>query len=275
MATDASGRAGSDELEDATLGRMPAPATRARPPHPAPARMGRRATRLRGRRHRAARVRPGGTASSPRTPMSPARPACRRMCTTSTTAGLATSTSGYRRVPRVLRAPTGKRAGNGRPDTCSTRGRRDSFVGRRPTRGCSSSCATRSSDSGSGRTLAENRFTVGSTARAAANAAFGRALYADQLLRLGGCSRASRCSSSSTSAASRAAGGAAPNVRLPRPGLERPRASTSAPRERLVRSEDGPDRVAGGRPRPPLRTGERAAGSARSRRRPRPLDGPG
>jgi hypothetical protein len=36
----------------------------------------------------------------------------------------------------------------------------------------------------SGRTLAENRFTVGSTARAAANAAFGRGLYADQLLRL-------------------------------------------------------------------------------------------
>ena len=36
----------------------------------------------------------------------------------------------------------------------------------------------------SGRTLAENRFTVGSTARAAANAAFNRGLYADQLLRL-------------------------------------------------------------------------------------------
>jgi hypothetical protein len=36
----------------------------------------------------------------------------------------------------------------------------------------------------SGRTLAENRFAVGSTARAAANAAFGRGLYADQLLRL-------------------------------------------------------------------------------------------
>ena len=36
----------------------------------------------------------------------------------------------------------------------------------------------------SGRTLAENRFTVGSTARAAANAAFARGLYADQLLRL-------------------------------------------------------------------------------------------
>lgn len=36
----------------------------------------------------------------------------------------------------------------------------------------------------SGRTLAENRFTVGSTARAAANAAFSRGLYADQLLRL-------------------------------------------------------------------------------------------
>ncbi len=36
----------------------------------------------------------------------------------------------------------------------------------------------------SGRTLAESRFTVGSTARAAANAAFNRGLYADQLLRL-------------------------------------------------------------------------------------------
>jgi hypothetical protein len=36
----------------------------------------------------------------------------------------------------------------------------------------------------SGRTLAENRLTVGSTARAAANAAFGRGLYADQLIRL-------------------------------------------------------------------------------------------
>ena len=36
----------------------------------------------------------------------------------------------------------------------------------------------------SGRTLAEDRFTVGSTARAAANAAFARGLYADQLLRL-------------------------------------------------------------------------------------------
>lgn len=36
----------------------------------------------------------------------------------------------------------------------------------------------------SGRTLAENRFVVGSTARAAANAAFNRGLYADQLLRL-------------------------------------------------------------------------------------------
>ena len=36
----------------------------------------------------------------------------------------------------------------------------------------------------SGTTLAENRFTVGSTARAAANAAFNRGLYADQLLRL-------------------------------------------------------------------------------------------
>jgi hypothetical protein len=36
----------------------------------------------------------------------------------------------------------------------------------------------------SGRTLAENRFTVGSTARAAANAAFNRGLYADQLQRL-------------------------------------------------------------------------------------------
>ena len=36
----------------------------------------------------------------------------------------------------------------------------------------------------SGRTLAENRFTVGSTARAAANAAFNRGVYADQLLRL-------------------------------------------------------------------------------------------
>jgi hypothetical protein len=36
----------------------------------------------------------------------------------------------------------------------------------------------------SGRTLAENRFTVDSTARAAANAAFNRGLYADQLLRL-------------------------------------------------------------------------------------------
>ena len=36
----------------------------------------------------------------------------------------------------------------------------------------------------SGRTLAENRFTVGATARAAANAAFNRGIYADQLLRL-------------------------------------------------------------------------------------------
>jgi hypothetical protein len=36
----------------------------------------------------------------------------------------------------------------------------------------------------SGRTLAESRFTVGSTARAAANAAFNRGIYADQLLRL-------------------------------------------------------------------------------------------
>jgi hypothetical protein len=36
----------------------------------------------------------------------------------------------------------------------------------------------------SGRTLAENRLTVGATARAAANAAFNRGLYADQLLRL-------------------------------------------------------------------------------------------
>ena len=36
----------------------------------------------------------------------------------------------------------------------------------------------------SGRTLAENRFTVGSTARAAANAAFNRGIYADQLLRV-------------------------------------------------------------------------------------------
>jgi hypothetical protein len=36
----------------------------------------------------------------------------------------------------------------------------------------------------SGRTLAESRFTVGSTARAAANAAFSRGLYADQLLRV-------------------------------------------------------------------------------------------
>jgi hypothetical protein len=36
----------------------------------------------------------------------------------------------------------------------------------------------------SGRTLAENRFTVGSTPRAAANAAFNRGIYADQLLRL-------------------------------------------------------------------------------------------
>jgi len=36
----------------------------------------------------------------------------------------------------------------------------------------------------SGRTLAENRFSVGSTARAAANAAFNRGVYADQLLRL-------------------------------------------------------------------------------------------
>lgn len=36
----------------------------------------------------------------------------------------------------------------------------------------------------SGRTLAENRLTVGATARAAANAAFNRGVYADQLLRL-------------------------------------------------------------------------------------------
>jgi hypothetical protein len=36
----------------------------------------------------------------------------------------------------------------------------------------------------SGRTLAENLFTVGSTARAAANAAFNRGLYVNQLLRL-------------------------------------------------------------------------------------------
>lgn len=36
----------------------------------------------------------------------------------------------------------------------------------------------------SGRTLAENRLTVSSTARAAANAAFNRGIYADQLLRL-------------------------------------------------------------------------------------------
>lgn len=36
----------------------------------------------------------------------------------------------------------------------------------------------------SGRTLAENRFTVGATARAAANAAFNRGIYADQLRRL-------------------------------------------------------------------------------------------
>lgn len=36
----------------------------------------------------------------------------------------------------------------------------------------------------SGRTLAENRLTVGATPRAAANAAFQRGLYADQLLRL-------------------------------------------------------------------------------------------
>ncbi len=36
----------------------------------------------------------------------------------------------------------------------------------------------------SGRTLAENRFTVGATARAAANAAFNRGIYADQLARL-------------------------------------------------------------------------------------------
>jgi hypothetical protein len=36
----------------------------------------------------------------------------------------------------------------------------------------------------SGRTLAENRLTVGATPRAAANAAFNRGIYADQLLRL-------------------------------------------------------------------------------------------
>ena len=36
----------------------------------------------------------------------------------------------------------------------------------------------------SGRALAESRLTVGATARAAANAAFSRGLYADQLLRL-------------------------------------------------------------------------------------------
>jgi hypothetical protein len=36
----------------------------------------------------------------------------------------------------------------------------------------------------SGRTLAENRLTVGATPRAAANAAFQRGVYADQLLRL-------------------------------------------------------------------------------------------
>ena len=54
----------------------------------------------------------------------------------------------------------------------------------------------------SGRTLAENRFTVGSTARAAANAAFNRGIYADQLLRSGRPSHASRSSSCSTNAAS-------------------------------------------------------------------------
>ncbi|MFO1540281.1 MAG: sulfotransferase family protein [Chloroflexota bacterium] len=36
----------------------------------------------------------------------------------------------------------------------------------------------------SGRTLAEGRLTVGASARAAANAGFGRGIYADQLLRL-------------------------------------------------------------------------------------------
>ena len=70
----------------------------------------------------------------------------------------------------------------------------------------------------SGRTLAENRMTVGSTARAAANAAFNRGVYADRSCASGVPRRASECWCFSTSDVSLDPGGSwRARVRVHRP----------------------------------------------------------
>ena len=86
-------------------------------------------------------------------------------------------------LPRLLRpSRRSPLAASGRPATCSMYGRHRLLQRmRRPKPGCWCSCAIPIERFRSGRTLAENRFTVGSTARAAANAAFNRGIYADQL----------------------------------------------------------------------------------------------
>ena len=151
-----------------------------------------------------ARERPGGTASSPRTPMSRAHPACRRRCTTSTTAGPTTSTTPPSpRTTRTSRVRPASAPVNGRRATCSMRGRRGSSGARPRTHGCSCSCATRWSDSGVVGRLPRTgsrsapRPAQPPTPRSAA------ASTRTSSCACGGRSRGSRCSSSSTSAASR------------------------------------------------------------------------
>ncbi len=170
-------------------------------------------------------------------------------------------------ITRCSRGPRARSAASGRRATCWMPGRRRCCDEAAPEARLLVLLRDPVERFRSGRTLAENRFTVGSTARAAANAAFNRGLYADQLLRLW---RAfpreqvlvlqyERCVADAASAA-----GA--HVRLPRPRAGhpcRPGSRTAGQREPWAegRAEPLADRDAGA----PLRAGERATRRARCR----------
>ena len=124
----------------------------------------------------------------------------------------------------------------------------------------------------SGRTLAENRLTVGASARAAANAGFQRGIYADQLLRLWRAFPREQVLVLQFERCVREPDGGAPaDLRVPGPGPGRGgRHRRLARGQRIARSQGGPVRGAAGHARAPLCAGEPPPGRAAARR-PGPL----
>ena len=183
-----------------------------------------------------ARARPGGTASSPRTPMSCARPACRRRSTSSTTAGPATSTTPPSPRTRVL--PAAGRQARRRVDAGLHARCVDAAAP--ATRGAGRAAARARARPGRAIPARAGRWprTASRSARRPVPPPTRRSTAASTRTSCcgsGGPSRASRCSCSSTSAASPTRWRAAPHVRLPRarPGgrrRHRPSASASTPR---------------------------------------------